>query len=79
MIHFPSCRPSTHKPSNKYTYNRKTRQALAIHEAQEKKRQAKILAQKYIETINLCDLTIDPTACILDLSISELGQLLSQY
>jgi hypothetical protein len=79
MIHFPSCRPSTHKPSNKYAYNRKTCQALAIHEAQEKKRQAKILAQNTIETINLCDLYIDSTACILDLSIPELEQLLSQY
>jgi hypothetical protein len=34
MFHFPSGRPITDKPSNKYQYNRKTRQAIAIAKAQ---------------------------------------------
>jgi hypothetical protein len=31
---FPSGRPITDKPSNRYQYNRKTRQAIAIAKAQ---------------------------------------------
>jgi hypothetical protein len=34
MFHFPSGKPITAKPSNKYQYNRKTRQAIAISKAQ---------------------------------------------
>ena len=35
MFHWPSGRPITNKPSNKYQYNRKTRQACAIAKHQE--------------------------------------------
>jgi expansin (peptidoglycan-binding protein) len=72
MFHFPSGKPKTHKPSNKYRYNRKTRQAIAIQAAQ-------VQAPEPIETIYLRDLFINPTANLLDLSINELEQLLKQH
>jgi signal recognition particle subunit SEC65 len=36
MFNFPSGKPVYHKPSNKYTCGRKTRQRLAIQEAKAK-------------------------------------------
>jgi hypothetical protein len=54
MFHFPSGKPSTHKPSNKYQYNRKTRQRLAIAKAQQvKKIQGRHLLDLDIEELDL--------------------------
>jgi IS5 family transposase len=50
MFHFPSGKPITYKPSNKYTHNRKARQRLAIER------------QNYIESLYtrpILDLTIE--------------------
>jgi hypothetical protein len=70
MFNFPSGKPKTHKPSNKYRYNRKTRQAIATQKAQ---------VPETIETIYLRDLYINPTANLLDLSINKLEQLLNPW
>ena len=50
MFHFPSGRPVTHKPSNYYAHNRKTRQRLAIQKAQ---------LRAHLETRSILDLTIE--------------------
>jgi hypothetical protein len=44
MFNFPSGKPVYHKPSNKYTHNRKQRQRLAIDKA------------RYIETLRTRDI-----------------------
>jgi hypothetical protein len=57
MFNFPSGKPVTHKPSNKYTCGRKTRQRLAIQEAKTKE----ILKNKPI-----LDLTIEELRQLLE-------------
>ena len=49
MFNFPSGKPITHKPSNKYTCGRKTRQHLAIQEAK---------AKEILKNKSILDLTI---------------------
>ena len=71
MYNFPSGKPKTHKPLNKYLYNHKTRQAQAIQIAQETN-------PRTIEIIYLYDLTVNPIPHLLDLSIPVLEQLLNQ-
>jgi hypothetical protein len=46
MFNFPSGKPVTHKPSNKYQYNRKTSQAIAIYQAQHPPRIISIIDQQ---------------------------------
>jgi phage-related protein len=57
MFNFSSGRPVTNKPSNKYQYNCKTRQAIAIAKAQEtqniKKLQRRPLLDLNIEELDL--------------------------
>ena len=49
MFNFPSGKPVTHKPSNKYTCGRKTHQRLAIQEAK---------AKEILQNRPILDLTI---------------------
>ena len=53
MLNFPSLRPVTHKPSNKYLYNCKTHQLLAI----QKEEKAQYL--RHLRTLPILDLTIN--------------------
>jgi len=57
MFNFPSGKPVYHKPLNKYTCGRKTRQRLAIQEAKAKE----ILQKKPI-----LDLTIEELQKLLN-------------
>jgi hypothetical protein len=57
MFHFPSGKPITAKPSNKYQYNRKTRQAIAIAKAQKLKQVLKL---------SLLDLDLDELDFLLN-------------
>jgi hypothetical protein len=70
QFNFPSCKPKTHKPSNKYQYNKKTRQAIAIQKAK-----TPVPFPKNIETISLLDLI--QASHLLDISISQLNKLLA--